>query len=305
MLLRNGVTTVANIETAPEILTEVNNSTPLRLITFLEIIQLRDSPAPGRVVAAAAKTLKSFAQSWGGVGLSPHAPYSTTPEILRSSAKQCRKDNWPLSIHVAESGEEFEMYMQGTGQMFRWLKSQRRMDDCGYGSPVSALEKAGVLGPNILAVHANYLDAADPGLLREHQVTVAHCPRSHAYFGHGPFPYNRLRAEQVAVCLGTDSLATVRTEPNQLAELNLFLEMQKFSQDHPEAAPETILNLGTRAGARSLGLAGRIGELTSEGYADLIAVPYSGPVGQAYEAVVNHPGAVSASMIGGKWAITP
>jgi len=37
--------------------------------------------------------------------------------------------------------------------------------------------------------------------------------------------------------------------------------------------------------------------------ADLIAIPHSGAVEDAVEAVVNHAGCVSASLIDGEWAI--
>ena len=57
-------------------------------------------------------------------------------------------------------------------------------------------------------------------------------------------------------------------------------------------------------GARALGRAGELGELSPGARADLIAVPFSG-TGDSIEAVTRHTGTVTASMIGGAWAIAP
>ena len=56
------------------------------------------------------------------------------------------------------------MFLYRSGPLFDWLKSQRDMSDCGRGSPVAFLEENNYLGPNLLAVHVNYLwrhDAAN------------------------------------------------------------------------------------------------------------------------------------------------
>src|SRR5439155_11214630 len=90
-------------------------------------------------VSAAANLARSLSDEGELAGLSPHAPYSTTGNVLKTCAEYCRAAQWPLAIHVGESAEEFEMFMEGRGAMFRWLKGQREMSDCGRGSPVQAV----------------------------------------------------------------------------------------------------------------------------------------------------------------------
>ena len=126
-------------------------------------------------------------------GLSPHAPYSTVPELLRLSAQTARRRQWRLTTHVAESALEFEMFARGRGEMFDWLqRSGRDMSDCGLGSPVQHLERCGALSERLLAAHANYLGKQDAALLARRKVHVVHCPRCHFYFHHDPFPLRRL-----------------------------------------------------------------------------------------------------------------
>jgi hypothetical protein len=52
-------------------------------------------------------------------------------------------------------------------------------------------------------------------------------------------------------------------------------------------------------------LHGKIGELSENAWADLIAVPFGGKESDTYEAVVRHASDVVASMIDGRWALSP
>jgi len=49
----------------------------------------------------------------------------------------------------------------------------------------------------------------------------------------------------------------------------------------------------------------RIGELSADAFADLIAIPFTGKKADIYDAVLHHASTVSASMIDGQWAIAP
>ena len=163
----------------------------------------------------------------------------------------------------------------------------------------------GVLGPDFLAVHVNYLAEGDAKLLGEHGASVVHCPRSHAFFKHERFPLEELRSAKVNICLGTDSLASVIRERRVPLELDLFAEMRALSASAAELAPEEILRMATINGARALGREKQIGELTAGAVADLIAIPFAGRKTDPWEAVLHHKGEVAASMISGKWVVDP
>jgi aminodeoxyfutalosine deaminase len=306
MLLRTGTTTVADIEAVPDLLPELWNATPLRVFSFLEMTGIRARANPEQVLREAVEKMDSLAHPRCSASLSPHAPYSTLPELLRSSAKIARERNRRITTHVAESEQEFEMFQHGRGKMFDWLaRSERDNSDCGLGSPVAHLARNQMLGENLLAVHVNLLAPGDAGLLAEHRVHVAHCPRSHEYFRHPAFPRRRLADAGVNLCLGTDSLATVRKTGKVNPELNLFEEMRQLAAADPSNSPRDILRLATVNGAKALGLGGQIGELSENALADLIAIPFAGKVADICETVVHHASTVSASMIDGQWAIAP
>ena len=306
MLLKTGVTTVADIEAAPDLLPDVWDATPLRVFSFLEMTGIRARRNPREILREAVAKIDSLAHPRCRAFLSPHAPYSTLPELLELAADISRRRKWRVSTHVAESDQEFEMFTKACGAMHAWLRrNERDNSDCGHGSPVKHLARAGMLGENLLAIHVNYLARGDARLLGENRVHVVHCPRSHDYFRHTAFPRQRLAAAGVNVCLGTDSLATVLKTGRQKPELDMFAEMRELAAKDGTISPATILRMATVSGAKALGLTGRIGELSKNAFADLIAIPFEGKISKAAEAIVNFSGSVHASMIGGKWAIPP
>jgi cytosine/adenosine deaminase-related metal-dependent hydrolase len=307
MLLRNGTTTVADFENVPELLPEVWSATPLRVFSFLEMTGVKSRRDPRAILDAAVEKIGSLGKcSRSATGLAPHAPYSTLPELLRLTAETARQRGWLLATHVAESVEESEMFQHARGVMFDWLaRNQRDNSDCGLGSSVAHLARNQMLGENLIAIHVNLLAPGDAELLRKHHVHVIHCPRSHDYFRHPPFPRRQLASAGVNLCLGTDSLSTVRKTGKEMPDLNLFEEMRALAAADKTISPVEILRMATVNGAKALGLAGQIGELSENTFADLIAIPFAGKNADIYDAVVHHTSTVFASMVDGQWAIAP
>lgn len=305
-LLKTGTTTVADIEAMPDLLPEAWEATPLRVYSFLEMTGIKSRRDPSEILREAVGKIESLRHSHNRAMLSPHAPYSTVPALLRQSARVARKRNWRVCIHVAESVQEFEMFAHARGRMHDWLqRNERDNSDCGLGSPVAHLARQKLLGENVLAIHVNCLARGDATLLAKNKTHVVHCPRSHDYFKHPKFERERLAKAGVNLCLGTDSLATTRKSGRNKPVLDLFAEMRALADQDKAVTPREIVEMGTVNGARALGLAGKIGELSRNAFADLIALPFSGKPAQAQAAVIAHSGPVAASMINGRWAVAP
>lgn len=303
MLLRSGTTTVVDIEAVPELLPDVATSTPLRVISCLELLSVRSRQSALQLVNAAAQTLHGLPAET--CGLSPHAPYSTSPELLRAAAAAARNDQWLLTTHVAESADEFAMYQHARGAMFDWLKPQRDMSDCDGRSPIQHLALCDALGPNVLAVHANYLAEGDAELLARSGASVVHCPRSHAFFGHEKFSFDKLAAAGVNICLGTDSMASMPKSRAEPLALSMFSELRTFARNQPNVSPQRVLEMATVSAAKAIGRAGELGAIKPGAHADLIAVPRSSGGDDPYRTVLNHRADVLASMIRGQWAVAP
>ncbi len=299
--LETGTTTVANIETRAHQLAGLRAATPLRIFSFLEMTGIRSGREPERILAEAMEVLKSLPPNRGGVGLSPHAPYSTSPELLRAVADAARRDGWRITCHIAESEPEFDMFMYRRGSLFSWLENQRPNADCGLGSPVQHVHRHGLLDAPLLAVHVNCLWGDDAHRLAARGASVVHCPRSHAYFSHPRFQREVLTEVGVPICIGTDSLASTRVSRDGPPVLSLIDELRTLASDDPGLSPRRMLAEVTVNPARALGLKSVLGELSTGALADLLVIPHAGPVSTVEEALIHHRGSVSATMIGGRW----
>ncbi len=270
---RWGTTTLANIESLPQLLRRLPRS-PLRTWWFLELIDVR-TDATAEELVSTAMTLGKHAER---LGLSPHAPYTASPRLSRLAAAQ----GVPLTMHLAESREEMEMFRDGRGPLFDLLQSLGRpMEDCGKGrTPLATMLARQPLDDRWLIAHLNELSEEDFALLaRSPRFHIAHCPRSSRYFGHRPFQLERLRTLGFNLCLGTDSLASNDS-------LSLFSEMRAVRDAHPTLRPIEVLEMATVNGARALGQADAMGRLAPGCFADLVALPVTGGGDEVYEQII-------------------
>jgi len=272
---RFGTTLVGNIESYPEVLEKLVPP-PIRTIWFYELIDIRRTMPSEQLIEGALRFYEQHPGWLGGVGLSPHAPYTASLPLYQQAAETGRRLKLPMTTHLGESPEETEMFQNGRGPLFEFLsRIGRSMKDCGggQGSPLRRLAEAGVLDRDWLVAHLNEIAEADWPLLEPggplSGLGVVHCPQSHEFFGHRPFSLERLVGAGCRVCLGTDSLATGR-------ELNLFREMALAKKYHPRLRPERLLAMVTTIPAGLLGYEDRLGVLQTGAYADLTAVTYAG-----------------------------
>lgn len=292
-LLRHGTTTVFNIESFPELMVRMPPP-PIRTWWFYEMMDVRNRIHTEDVVAGALSFFENR-EGWpGGFGLSPHAPYTTSPDLYRLARFCCEKYDMPFMTHLAESDEEFEMFRDARGPLHDFLNGLgRKLSDTGSLTPVARMLAENALPDGALLTHMNFLEEEDWALLHGKNFSIVHCPCCHDYFGRAPFPMERFLREGFNVCLGTDSLASNRS-------LNMFAEMQCAQRGHPGVAPQTLLETATLNPAKAIGMAGRLGEICGSAEADLIAVPFSGRTEDALEAIIDHTGPVCWVMVGGQ-----
>jgi len=271
---------------------------PLRTWWFYEMIDIRHRITTDDVVAGALAFFQHRGNSLDSFGLSPHAPYTASFNLYQLANACASSFTMPLTTHVAESAEEFEMFRHGQGALYEFMASlQRPMKDCGRATPFAHLWRSGAIDAQWLLVHMNTLIEEDFQMLAELPrgagPHVVHCPGSHRYFSHPPFPARRLHELGVNLCLGTDSLASTES-------LSLFEEMRVFRRAEPWLRPEELLRMVTVNPARALRRRGQLGKIAPGMLADLIALPAPGTLGGVYEDIVNHDKPVSWMMIDGQ-----
>ena len=285
--MRFGTTTIANLTAFPKLIASIEE--PIRTWWFGELIDVRNPEEADQIVDEAVAHLKS-ASRWG---LAPHAPFTASPRLYSRCEEIAQKENVLLTTHLAESRDETQMFRDASGATFDFLKSiGRSMEDCGGETPVSRFLRTRTMNDRWIIAHLNELDSADFELLRgAPRFHIAHCPRSHSFFGHAPFALERLRSNGFNICLGTDSLASN-------ADLSLFAEMRELLCKNSALAPRHALEMATVNGAAALGQRDRLGCIQMGALADLIDLPFS--IGDVFENIVSFESAIPWMMHNGK-----
>ena len=243
----NGVYAIGEISTTSN--SEALAEGPQSVVSFLEAIGL--SPKRTREQILAAERHLTAAPRPGILhGLSPHAPYTVHPELLRGLMHLAEKHKAPVAMHVAETTDEVELLTHGRGRFAGFLNSLGLFDRTTFpgGRRILDILKELSRAPRALVVHGNYLTNGDVEFLREHpNLTTVYCPRTHAFFGHPEHPLRRLRSAGCRVVLATDSRASS-------PDLNVFRELQFVARHFSEIPPGELLSMITTDAADSMGL---------------------------------------------------
>jgi len=259
---RHGVTTVADTGTSgatARALGELGG----RGVYYQEVIgpDRRDAERAFGTAAKASEELRAKAAPAVQVVLSPHAPYTVSPSLLEQAVAFARAEGMPLAMHLAESAAETELISAGAGAFAAgWQERGIPLPEPAR-SPIAWADRAGLLGPDLLAIHAVRADAFDVELLAERGAAVACCPRSNRSHGHGNPPLGELIGAGIRVGLGTDSVASVE-DLDLLAEARLARELAGLDA-------VAALRLATVGGAAALGLEREVGSLEPGKWADL------------------------------------
>ncbi|MDQ3621204.1 MAG: amidohydrolase family protein [Verrucomicrobiota bacterium] len=295
-LQRWGTTAVCNIESFPELMPRLPPS-PIRTWWFYEMIDVRHRKTPLEVVAGALQFFQHRDGSLDGFGLSPHAPYTASMQLYHLANECASQFQMPLTTHVAESREEFQMFHAAGGPLYEFMRSiGRPMGECGGVTPFTHLWRQGAINSGWILAHMNELAESDFLLLtslpRGRAPSIVHCPGSHRYFSHAPFLLRRLDELGINVCVGTDSLASTES-------LSLLAELRMLWKNEPWLSAEQLLQMVTVNAARAVHRPGQLGIISAGALADLIALPTSRNVAAIHEEVVRFDQPIPWMMIDG------
>ncbi|ANQ85777.1 N-ethylammeline chlorohydrolase [Azoarcus olearius] len=260
-MLRGGITTFNDMYFHPEAAAEAADMLGMRALLGLVVI---DAPTPYASDADdyLAKGL-AVRDRWRshpriGFALAPHAPYTVSDRSFERIASFAGELDLPVHIHLHESADEIR------GSL---AEHQLR--------PISRLAHLGLLGENLLGIHAVHLDDSDIDLLARHRCAIAHCPTSNMKLASGIAPIARAASAGITVALGTDGAAS-NNRLDILQEMRHAALLAKVSTGDASALPaHQVLRMATLDGACALGLDERIGSLEVGKQADLCAIDLS------------------------------
>jgi len=206
------------------------------------------------------------------VGLSPHSPYTVGSRLFEMIAQMSIIDRIPITIHAAESANETELMMHGTGfftEVYEKFDVEWQSPHC---TTIEYLERLGVLSARPLLAHCVEVSDRDISRIAANGAKIAHCPKSNAKFGHGYAPFEKFADAGIAVGLGSDSVAS-----NNVCDM---LEEARFAALSARNRPDSkrfvgareVLRAATFGGAQALGMEDIVGTLRSGKQADIAVV---------------------------------
>ena len=246
---------------------------PIKGIIFHELISLRGDRAE-EVMRSRIEMVRGYAHPKDVVHtISPHAPYSVSPELFRLIKGYCRDKGRVTSVHLAESPEEAELCLKGGGALKELLERAGLWEKdwkVPKVSPVRYLEGLGFLDERTMAVHLTQATPEDVAILKGRGVSICLSVRSNEMTGVGQPPIKLFLEAGLNMCLGTDSLAS-----NE--DLSILNEMRALKKFHPYLDEAVILRMATINGARALGFDDRLGSLELGKEAFILSLPIPTP----------------------------
>ena len=188
----------------------------------------------------------------------PHAPYTVSDAPLEKVAMYSSELDLPVHMHIHETLFEIEEAIKNNGSR-----------------PLERLDQLNLLTPNLIAVHMTNLTDMEMERLAETGVNLVHCPESNLKLASGLCPLDQLLKHNINVSLGTDGAAS-NNDLDMFGEMRTAALLSKgISGNAQSCDAEQALRMATINGARSLGLADKIGSLEVGKKADMIAVDFS------------------------------
>jgi 5-methylthioadenosine/S-adenosylhomocysteine deaminase len=177
------------------------------------------------------------------LALSPHAPYTVTPDDLEWCARLATDHDLPIQIHVSETLREVEECLAEHGRR-----------------PAFHLERHGILDRPTTLAHGVWLDREELAMLGRHPATVVHNPVSNLKLACGQgrdvrgwFDYPGAKQAGVNVALATDGTAS-NTSLDMFEEMKFASLMAKHTSGDPTCMPAAeTLDIATRGGADGMG----------------------------------------------------
>ena len=235
-----------------------------------------------------------FLGSWHGYDtgrvtcfLSPHAPETCSPGLLRSVRAMAEAHRVGYTIHLSQSHQEVAAVMRVRGV-----------------EPTHYLYANDLLGPNLVAAHCRYVNSSEVALLGQAGVGISNNAAIAARRG-AAAPVRELQAAGCPIGMGSDNMAEDMVE---VMRAGLFQERVRRN-DEMSPQPEDALEWATAGGAGLLGLADRVGRLEPGRKADLFLVNtrkvHLVPTLRIVSAFVHNgqPADISSVMVNGRWLL--
>ncbi len=172
----------------------------------------------------------------------PHSLHGATQAMLEAGVAAAREAGTRWHIHLSEEKYQVDEAVSRYGT-----------------TPLRVVDRMGLLGNDMVAVHGCWFDEGERALLAERGAGLAYCPGSNMFLGDGITDVVDLLRKGVRVALGTDGGCS-NSRVSVLDEMRSCALLQKVARLSGQAiSAEACFAMGTAGGGSVLGLpAGRL-----------------------------------------------
>lgn len=235
-MIKNGIVGVGDVcNTNDTINQKIQNN--LRYYNFIEVFGVSNNTVDS-IILNAIDLRRQFRELNQKATITPHAPYSVLPNLMRSITNNLDIKDDLISIHMNESKLENELFEQKKGAFKDWLQELNASDEIWVkrNKPLDILIELAT--KKILLVHNTF---ANEDELKENYFCT--CPKANLYIENTLPDYSLF--DSTRLCVGTDSLAS----NNSLS----ILDELKIIQDNSKFDLNTLLQIASKNGAEILG----------------------------------------------------
>ncbi|VAW17211.1 amidohydrolase [hydrothermal vent metagenome] len=250
-MYRQGIIAVGDVSNS-FVSTTVKKNSNILYHTFVEAFGFSPERAE-KAFLTAEGIYKQLKMNRLRASISPHSPYSVSEPLFRLIKEHAESNNSIVSIHNQESLDENEFFQTGGGGIASHLKDNIGLSLAGW-KPTGQDSLQSVLEflprkNHLLLVHNTYTTKAGLEILRNEINPVllffVICPNSNLYIENTLPPIGLFMGEKLAICLGTDSLASNH-------RLSILAEMVTLQQHFPDIPLNELLAWATINGAKAL-----------------------------------------------------
>ncbi len=286
-MIRNGITTFADVYMNPEITAKVATKYGVRLnvgvgaITGSEVLTQKSLANDCAKIAKINKDIKPM--------LYAHSIYSCSEDQFAELIKFAKANNLVLTTHLSETLDEVGKCLNDNGV-----------------TPAEYLESLGFFdNTHSILAHCVHCDKDDVRLLAQYDTYVASNPSSNLILGSGIAPIYSFINNNLPVCLGTDGAGS-NNSLDMFKEMYLLDNLQAGVLNQAKAVTCTnTVRCATVNGAKALGY-NNLGVIAKGYLADIILVdlktPNMQPLNDCVSALVNSANCsnVCLTMVNGK-----
>jgi cytosine/adenosine deaminase-related metal-dependent hydrolase len=246
-MFQNGIVAVGDIcNTAESIPVKINSR--IHYFNFIELIAFDPARAES-TMRTGIELAENFYGNDLAAGISAHAPYSVSLDLMVLIRDYCIKKNFPFTIHNQESEQENIFFKTGKGD-FSVLYEQLGLNIPFFKAPgIRSLHAYGgsYLHNNTLLVHNSFTTPEDFHFLKNNHLNpwFCFCPNANLYIEKAmpDIPYIIENSNKIVI--GTDSLASNH-------KLCILEEMKTIQSHFPFISLEEMIVWACNNGAEYL-----------------------------------------------------